>query len=76
LKESERTRLEAIKEKAVSIFRPGRPILIGTVSMELKSVSLREAEMLLEMLTEEGLIRLLTKEECRSFGIQHGYWKD
>lgn len=59
----------------MALFREGRPLLIGTVSMELRSVSLREAEMLLEMLREDGLIRLLTKEECRSFGVQHGYWR-
>lgn len=50
------------------------PVLIGFIATELK-VSLAEAEGYLEDLAHEGVVRVLSNEECRKFGITHGYVK-
>lgn len=71
--EEERLRLEPMKAKVLALFRDDRPLLIGVVCMSLKIPSLRESELLLEMMRDEGLIRLVSKEESRYFGISHGY---
>ena len=50
------------------------PILIGRALMEARvQASLDEIETVMEDLTAEGILRHLTRDECRNFGISFGY---
>lgn len=47
-------------------------VLIGEVAI-LAKCSLNDAETYLNELVEDGLIRLMTPQEAKGFGVRHGY---
>ena len=51
-----------------------RPILIGEMAVLLGWwATLKDTEIIMNEMVAEGLLRCLTEEERRGFGIRHGY---
>lgn len=64
--------LNDVREVILDMFKQGRPLLIGDVSMKLRC-SLREAEILLEDLVRENEVRLLSESEAKDHGVAWAY---
>lgn len=61
-----------MRDKILPLFHRENYVLIGRVSGVLRC-SLAEAERLLEELSHEKVIRVMTPREAAEFGIQFGY---
>lgn len=62
------------REAVLKLFAEGRHVLIGHVALEFKC-SLAEAEAYLDALCQEGVLRVMTKQELRARDLRHGYLK-
>ena len=62
------------RQAVLKLFADGRHVLVGHVALEFKC-SLVEAEAYLDTLCQEGVIRVMTKQELRVRDVRHGYLK-
>lgn len=72
--ESKRPPLCDVRELILAYFKKWahRPVLTGQISLELRSF-LDDAQRWLDELEAEEVIRQLTPEELKKYGLVHGY---